>query len=229
MIHAALDTSLGFSFAVADDDKLIFQESMPGIGRESDRLLIPWIVENLKKFNLHPNDIKAWTVGTGPGSFAGLRCGIALIKGFIAVSQAKLRGVPSSCAIASQCAAPDAPQAAVLHDGRCGQVIPVYLKRQGNTWVLTGTPEPVYPDALDSAVASYTTAQADTIPTLPEAIQQRLATTQAVAAEHLLFADYAVWPWPATPEALEESITPLYVRQAVFVKPAILRVENESK
>lgn len=57
--------------------------------------LAPAIEEALKKSSIDHEDIGAIAVATGPGSFTGLRIGIALAKGLALVQQKPIIGVPT--------------------------------------------------------------------------------------------------------------------------------------
>lgn len=209
MIHAAIDTSLTCVFAVADGDHILFKGSLDSASRDNDRKLPPWILETLAGIGLKLQDIRRWTVGTGPGSFAGLRSGIAFIKGICAATGAEIRGVPSalSTAAAAQGVAADA-RIGVLMDGRCGQVIFVPVRNMK----LDGEPAALDPEPLmDAANAcdAWITPQADLIPPLPEAIQSRLQVVSQLDPCVLLRDDVES----------SSSCEPIYVRQAVFVQP----------
>ena len=209
MIHAAIDTSLTCVFAVADGDHILFKGSLDSASRDNDQKLPPWIIETLAGIGLKLADIRRWTIGTGPGSFAGLRSGIAFIKGICAATGAQIRGVPSalSTAAAVQGVTADA-RIGVLMDGRCGQVIfvPVLnMKLDGEPIALD--PEQLLEDGY--ACDAWITPQAELIPPLPEAVQSRLQVVTQLDPTVFLRDDVA--------KSL--SCEPLYVRQAVFVKP----------
>ena len=195
--HASLDTSIGFSLAVLDGSQVVLQATMPGMGRESDRLLTPWLMSQLATKGISLQEITHWTLGTGPGSFAGLRCGIAMVKGIVAVTGAVMRGVPSAYALAVQAATPVAQMVGVLHDGRCGQVLLAKFSRHADGFRLADDPPPEIAECLKA---------------LPE-----------IDASELARAPEALYPWPTDMAGMEQSTMPLYVRQAVFVKPAELR------
>ncbi|MGI5924571.1 MAG: tRNA (adenosine(37)-N6)-threonylcarbamoyltransferase complex dimerization subunit type 1 TsaB [Lentisphaeria bacterium] len=229
MIYAALDTSLGSALVVADDDRVLFNERLAGSGRESDRELAPWLKTTLDGLNVRLNEVRRWTVGTGPGSFAGLRYGIALVKGFCAVSGATMRGVPSSLALAHAALAESeghAQRIGVLHDARCGQLILLRFERQSDaTLRLMGEAIVLAPEELPDEAHRcdhYVSALA-TLPELPEAVAARLLSCTGIDAYPLLNASERLWPWPQTPQELMASCEPLYVRPPVFVKPQPLR------
>ncbi|HSM92832.1 MAG TPA: tRNA (adenosine(37)-N6)-threonylcarbamoyltransferase complex dimerization subunit type 1 TsaB [Anaeromyxobacteraceae bacterium] len=58
-------------------------------------------------------DVEGWAVGIGPGSFTGLRIGLATLKGLAYAQRRPIAGVSSLAAMALA-AAPDAPAGAVL-------------------------------------------------------------------------------------------------------------------
>ena len=209
MIQAAIDTSLTCVFAVADGERILFKGSLDSASRDNDQKLPPWILEKLSECGLKLQDIRRWTVGIGPGSFAGLRSGIAFIKGICAVTGAELLGVPSAVATAAaaQVVAADA-RIGVLMDGRCGQVIFAPI-RHGK---LDGEPIALDPEQLledGNACDAWITPQPSLIPPLPEAIQSHLQVVEQLDPCVLLREDVES----------SSSCEPLYVRQAVFVKP----------
>lgn len=223
----SLDTSFGFSIAIADDDGgILVERALSAVGRESDRLLVPWIVESLAEAGATLKDVSRWTLGTGPGSFAGLRCGIAVAKGAAQASGAILRGVPSAYALAT--AAPgSAKTVGVIHDGRCGEFLFTrFLRDEAGTLVMEGTTEAIPPAALNEETRrcdSYVTLQKQLLEQAPKDVAERAIVVDSVPATALMAAPEALYPWPTDWNACEKSTEPLYVRQAVFVKPATLR------
>ena len=78
----AIDTSSKYFYlAIAEDDKIKVNIRRPS-GRGLSRMIIPLIEQALKKANLSLGDIDYFACGLGPGSFTGLRVGLAVIKGF---------------------------------------------------------------------------------------------------------------------------------------------------
>lgn len=78
----ALDTSgPNCSVAVISEEKVIANFNL-NIGTTHSQILLP-LIDELNKFSgLTLNDIDAFACSIGPGSFTGLRIGIATIKGF---------------------------------------------------------------------------------------------------------------------------------------------------
>ena len=76
-----IDTSSKyFSMAIAQDTKLLAGVFKP-YGKELSRKIMPTIADALKKAKVSLARIDCFGVGIGPGSFTGLRVGLATIKG----------------------------------------------------------------------------------------------------------------------------------------------------
>ncbi|MGN0867682.1 MAG: tRNA (adenosine(37)-N6)-threonylcarbamoyltransferase complex dimerization subunit type 1 TsaB [Oligosphaeraceae bacterium] len=222
-----MDTSWGFSLALEEEPgQLLLREQLTAVGRESDRLLIPWLVQCLEKAGAALQEVKRWTLGIGPGSFAGLRCGIAAAKGAALASGAVLRGVPSAYALAR--AVPGEPSSVgVLHDGRCGEVLLTrFLRQEGGILRMQGEPAPWKPAQLEEPerlCQAYGLLQPELADFCPASLRERISVLPRLPAEELLQAPESLYPWPRDLQEQERSVEPLYVRQAVFVKPAALR------
>lgn len=232
MIHAALDTSIGSSLVVADDQRILCNQILPGNGRDSDRQLAPWIVSTMADLALDLTTIRRWTVGTGPGSFAGLRYGIALVKGFCAISGAAMRGVPSCLALAQAVVAAGhaVERIGVLHDARCGQLILACFRRlPDGALQLQQDAVVLSPEELIDATHRcdyYVSAQLELLPTLPEDVMTRFLACVHLDVRTLLFAPEQHWPWPQNPQDILSSCEPLYVRPPVFVTPQPVRATS---
>ena len=218
MIHAALDTSLAAALAVADDDRLLASRALAVRGRASDEELVPWLLDTLAGLGLGLGGIERWTVGTGPGSFSGIRVGVSWVLGVCAGTGAAVRGVPSSLALACE-AADVAPGqcVGVLHDARQKQIILSTYRRLATGWQTAGEPAVMLPQALPTEQhALFVTAQDSVASLVGGALGARLRRVPALDARHLVAAD---WPWPGDHPATLASIEPVYVRPAVFAKP----------
>jgi len=97
----ALDTSSKFfSLALSMDKKILAQTNRKLKKFEHNRLLLKEIERLLNKCNLTINDIDVVSVGRGPGSFTGLRIGLAAAKGLVFESKRRLMGISSFDAVA---------------------------------------------------------------------------------------------------------------------------------
>ena len=98
----ALDTStLAGSIALLEDDLLRAEVNM-NLGRKHTERLLPgmdWIFSELE---MEPSQIEAIAVGLGPGSFTGLRVGLATAKGLALSLEIPIAGISSLDALAWQ-------------------------------------------------------------------------------------------------------------------------------
>lgn len=89
----ALDTStLVASCGVIDGDRLLGEYSLNQNMSHSENL-VPMIKEVLRSLNLKIEDIDLYGVSIGPGSFTGLRIGVATVKAFAHLFNKPLVGV----------------------------------------------------------------------------------------------------------------------------------------
>jgi tRNA threonylcarbamoyl adenosine modification protein YeaZ len=223
MIAVAVDTSCGASLAIARAGELLLAAALPGRQREADRDLAPWLQRGLAQAGVEVTAVQRWTVGVGPGSFSGIRSGIALVRGICAVTGAAYRGVPSSVALALQLAEQVTGDAVigVLHDARCGQVILSRYRWSGGQVQGLGSPTVESPADLaraELACARYVTVHGDVLlPLLPECVGQVTTAVAGLEARYLLAA--AGGAWPTERAAVAASLEPVYVRPPVFVAP----------
>jgi tRNA threonylcarbamoyl adenosine modification protein YeaZ len=88
---ASTDLSIALS---ARDGELIAEDAWTTAQRQSAELL-PRVLALLGSSNRSLRDVTALAVGTGPGSFTGLRVAMALAKGLALALQRPIVGVPS--------------------------------------------------------------------------------------------------------------------------------------
>ena len=82
------------SVALAEDDKLIKEEILEDENTHSVKLM-PLIDKLLSETNNKLEDVDLFAVDKGPGSFTGIRIGIATIKAFMDVTNKKGIGITS--------------------------------------------------------------------------------------------------------------------------------------
>ena len=115
----------------------------------------------------------------------------------------------------------------VLHDGRCGELLLTrFLRQEGGLLRMEGEPAPWKPSQLEEPerlCQAYGLLQPEVAEFCPDSLRERLFVLPQLPAAELLHAPESLFPWPQDLPAQERSVEPLYVRQAVFVKPAALR------
>ena len=218
MYMAALDTSgklASFAVATTETEQRVFTTHSVATGGGSAYLLSE-MTQSLTQNGIRLKEITKWSVGTGPGSFTGLRVGIALVKGICSGTGAFYRGLPSSLAIALEVPSGNGEIIGVLHDGRRDEVIVSRYCRNGD--VLKQVKPPVACSIRElptKDIRKYSILKDDrALPNLPTGLNTGLIKVECVNAEKLL--NPLGYSWPETVEESERSIEPLYVRPAVF-------------
>ncbi len=80
----AIDTATQtLSIALHDGDRLLAENTQLA-GREHNSLLAPLIARTLQQTGIQAEDLTALAVAVGPGSYTGVRIGVALAKGLAA-------------------------------------------------------------------------------------------------------------------------------------------------
>ncbi len=127
----AVDSSANVaSAAITEDDKLICEFTLNHKKTHSEKLM-PMIDELFHSAQLTPGDIDLFAAANGPGSFTGLRIGVATVKGLAHAVQKPVAGVSTLLAMAYNlpfCGALVAP----IMDARRAQVYNgIYRWRSG--------------------------------------------------------------------------------------------------
>lgn len=91
----AVDTSSKFlTIALSSEDKIIAEYSIDSRTTHSEKLM-PGIESLLKEANISVDDIDLFVVSKGPGSYTGLRIGVASIKAMAYANDKKIIGISS--------------------------------------------------------------------------------------------------------------------------------------
>lgn len=102
MLTLAIETSSAIgSVAVIEGDNCLAEKRF-GTREHHSADLIPAVQKTLAKAKVRTEQINLWAVGLGPGSFMGIRVGIAAAKGFALATGKPIVGVPSFHAVAAE-------------------------------------------------------------------------------------------------------------------------------
>jgi tRNA threonylcarbamoyladenosine biosynthesis protein TsaB len=91
------------SVGLTDDEWIIAEYAMNSPVTHSERLLAA-VEFILKESRLTPRDLDGWAISLGPGSFTGLRIGLAAIKGLAFATDKPVLGIPTLDILAAQVA-----------------------------------------------------------------------------------------------------------------------------
>ncbi|MDI6605732.1 MAG: tRNA (adenosine(37)-N6)-threonylcarbamoyltransferase complex dimerization subunit type 1 TsaB [Candidatus Omnitrophota bacterium] len=116
----AIDTSTNFLCLGLSDGERLYECNLE-LGRRLSSLLIPTLEKALRVLSWRINDINYFGCGLGPGSFTGLRLGLATVKGFSWALNKPLAGIPSLDILAAQLKGEERPLAVIV-DARRGFV-----------------------------------------------------------------------------------------------------------
>jgi len=132
-----VDTSTqSVGIAIYDGSQILCEESW--ISRRYHTVeLAKAVSENLTRAGLSASDLDVLGVALGPGSFTGLRIGLALVKGIAFTQQLPVIGVPTLDITARAVPLADGQLAAILQAGRNRLAVGWYQAEEGH-WVLQG-------------------------------------------------------------------------------------------
>jgi tRNA threonylcarbamoyladenosine biosynthesis protein TsaB len=117
--------------------------------------LAPAVSEILIKAGVEIAELKALAVAKGPGSFTGLRIGLALAKGIALVRHIPIIGIPTLDILAAAQPVRNLPLAAILRAGRGRLVVGWYQVRE-ETWQPSGKAEVLVAQELSQRIQTPT-------------------------------------------------------------------------
>jgi tRNA threonylcarbamoyladenosine biosynthesis protein TsaB len=117
--------------------------------------LAPAIAEALKRCGVNSSALKVLGVATGPGSFTGVRIGLALAKGLALAQHIPLVGIPTLDILAASQPVQDIQLAAVLQAGR-GRLAVGWYRVVAGAWQTQGNLEVLDAPALAERIQQPT-------------------------------------------------------------------------
>ena len=138
---AAIDLSgneAAFAVACQASGNILISSTRPMTGRNS-AALTPWTLELISGQNIQLEHITEWTVGSGPGSFTGMRLAAALVAGItFGNANIKTRCVPTAVALASALRTKPGDSIAAVFDGRNSEILIFELINQAGEIIPAG-------------------------------------------------------------------------------------------
>ncbi|MBR2413683.1 MAG: tRNA (adenosine(37)-N6)-threonylcarbamoyltransferase complex dimerization subunit type 1 TsaB [Clostridia bacterium] len=130
MIILALESSAVAASAAICKDGQIISEAFLNIGLTHSQTLLPLAQNALSAANLNISDVDIFAVSYGPGSFTGIRIGVAAAKGMALANNKPCYGISTLEAMAWTASGTDALICPVM-DARCMQVYTALFENKG--------------------------------------------------------------------------------------------------
>jgi tRNA threonylcarbamoyladenosine biosynthesis protein TsaB len=133
----AIDTSTQeVGVAVYDGERVISE--MMWLSQQYHTVeLAPSVFALLDRVGITAQDIQALAVASGPGSFTGLRIGLAFAKGLALAGHSEVVGVPTLDILAAAQPVTNKPLVAILHAGR-GRLAAGWYRNYSGSWRVDG-------------------------------------------------------------------------------------------
>jgi tRNA threonylcarbamoyl adenosine modification protein YeaZ len=214
--YLLLDTSgLALRLALADSKQLtqeihVYQENI------HSRMLAPLVQQILSTHDLQVGDLAAIGVNIGPGSFTGLRIGMAVIKGMVFGLDLPIVGIPGSDILAQAyfASGPDQKKATVLLDARRNEFFVTHFEFKNGiarseqsavVMTMATLTEKIPSDAV--ILTHYLTAKQYEMLDRVDSLRRIEVPFRFTAMQQMLNARLASGNWPGY-----ENLEPLYVR-----------------
>jgi tRNA threonylcarbamoyladenosine biosynthesis protein TsaB len=136
----AIDTATQASGVCLADANQVVAETVWRSGRYHTVELAPEVALLLQRNHVALEELKAVAVASGPGSYTGLRIGMALAKGLALAQRIPLVGVPTLDILAAAQPASDVPLLGLIAAGR-GRFAAVWYKWGSHGWQPNSAPE----------------------------------------------------------------------------------------
>ena len=209
------------SFALCDENGKLLLEEFQIFPPRNASGLTAWMSGLLARHQLSLNDIGEWSVGSGPGSFTGLRVAASLVMGLCFGRNIRRRAVSTASAMADSLRfSPEIKRVLVLFDGHREELLGYGLDRTPEGFVPSGFHAVLGRDSLSSL------ADFDSLAALEKdaARIQEIAGEKAAGKLRTIPHIQASFLIANSPDDFSRKLTdPVYLRPAVFVEPRIPR------
>lgn len=150
IVLAVHSTSPSLGIAITEGDRILGEKTFPP-SREHLERLAPAIGDLFRELGITPGTVEGFGVAKGPGSFSGIRVGMATVKGMALALDRPAIGISDLEILAYQTLVDGATGAAVI-DARRGEIYTAVYGREGPHARLTQGPMLIQKEALKAMV-----------------------------------------------------------------------------
>ncbi len=150
----AVDSSAKTASVAVTDGETLISECFVNAGLTHSRTLMPMVDNALSQADLKIDDIDAFCVNAGPGSFTGIRIGVAAIKGLALCQDKPCAGV-STLESAAYNFIDENCLVSVSMDARCNQVYTALFRCENSKVIRLSEDNAVSIDELCGELSSY--------------------------------------------------------------------------
>ena len=175
--------------------------------------LAPMVAQSFERVGAQPQDLRAIGVAIGPGSFTGLRIGLALAKGLALVHHLALIGVPTLEIVVAQQPLTDEPLVALIQAGR-RRLAYAWFAAQDGAWQQQGDYANQTPAEFLAELPSSTQVIGEISPELRQALREQGAHPASPAAcvrRPGALAELAWQRWQQKRVAVPATLSPIYL------------------
>jgi tRNA threonylcarbamoyladenosine biosynthesis protein TsaB len=151
----AIDTSSRYIGLALYDGARVIHETVWISQNYHTMQLAPAVEAALKQAGFQYGDLKCVAIAQGPGSFTGLRIGMALAKGLALALHLPIIGIPSLDVLANAQPVKAPVMAAVLQAGR-GRLAVGWYRAEKERWITNGPGEVLTAEALSDKISTPT-------------------------------------------------------------------------
>ena len=174
------------------------------------------VAESLARVDISPGDLRALGVALGPGSFTGLRIGLALAKGLAFSQKLPLIGIPTLDVVAAAQPLREMPLAAVLQAGRRRLAVGWYQPK-GGRWRSLDKIENLTAEELAERISTLTLVSgeltAEVRDTLKDETNAILASPAQALRNPAFLAELAWKRWQAGEADDPAALSPIYLHR----------------
>jgi len=217
----AVETATGVqSLALVTGDRIVAEHHEEASGHHA-RFLVPAVDALLKSVGWQLSDIAVFAVSIGPGSFTGLRVGLATIMGFRMVTGAKVVTVPTLEAMAWNLQGFQGRRCPVLRS-RTGEVYWALFERHGHDLQRIAPDRVGSLQAFAASITETTVVYGEGWQANREEVHRLLGSSDRLAVEgpreaasaSACSVAFAARRRLASGELLENTLSPRYVQRA---------------